>query len=226
VLALATAQSPTDRGREMAITIHIYCGFILLSVFLSDTHQGRVWDQSTQPELVAKPLQRRELNPRLAVVGKFRMCCRDVYGVALFLQKCMKIAGAAAEAAARQQPRYGRVLNCSNNNNNNSMPQDISEHLRLHLGVMHQCPALRYWHSVTGTDSFDCTVSCCELALLLKSVQSEKKPAYQFTICVPLTHLACSLRACSNAKLVWWGNRLVGHWGSARDAPRHHWAFG
>jgi hypothetical protein len=50
------------------------------------------------------------------------MCCRDVYGVALFLHKCMKIADAAAEAAARQQPRYGRVLNSSNNNNNNSMP--------------------------------------------------------------------------------------------------------
>jgi hypothetical protein len=29
-------------------------------VFLSDTHQGRVWNQTTQPELVAKPWQRRE----------------------------------------------------------------------------------------------------------------------------------------------------------------------
>jgi hypothetical protein len=33
------------------------------------------------------------------------MCCRDVYGVALFVHKCMKIAVAAAVAAARQQPR-------------------------------------------------------------------------------------------------------------------------
>jgi hypothetical protein len=36
------------------------------------------------------------------------MCCRDVYGVALFVPKCMKIADAAAVAAtatARQQPR-------------------------------------------------------------------------------------------------------------------------
>jgi hypothetical protein len=33
------------------------------------------------------------------------MCCRDVYGVALFVHKCMKIADEAAVAAARQQPR-------------------------------------------------------------------------------------------------------------------------
>jgi hypothetical protein len=33
------------------------------------------------------------------------MCCRDVYAVALFVHKCMKIADAAAVAAARQQPR-------------------------------------------------------------------------------------------------------------------------
>jgi hypothetical protein len=33
------------------------------------------------------------------------MCCRDVYGVALCVHKCMKIADAAAVAAARQQPR-------------------------------------------------------------------------------------------------------------------------
>jgi hypothetical protein len=35
------------------------------------------------------------------------MCCRhhDVYRAALFVRKCMKIAGAAAVAAARQQPR-------------------------------------------------------------------------------------------------------------------------
>jgi hypothetical protein len=33
------------------------------------------------------------------------MCCRDVYGVALFVHKCMKIADAAAVAAARKQPR-------------------------------------------------------------------------------------------------------------------------
>jgi hypothetical protein len=33
------------------------------------------------------------------------LCCRDVYGVALFVRKCMTIADAAAVAAARQQPR-------------------------------------------------------------------------------------------------------------------------
>jgi hypothetical protein len=33
------------------------------------------------------------------------MCFRDVYGVALLAHKCMKITGAAAVAAARQQPR-------------------------------------------------------------------------------------------------------------------------
>jgi hypothetical protein len=33
------------------------------------------------------------------------MCCRDVYGMALFVHKCMKIANAAAVAAARQQLR-------------------------------------------------------------------------------------------------------------------------
>jgi hypothetical protein len=32
-------------------------------------------------------------------------CCRDVYGVAVFVHNCMKIADAAAVAAARQQPR-------------------------------------------------------------------------------------------------------------------------
>jgi hypothetical protein len=32
------------------------------------------------------------------------MCCHDVYGVALFVHKCMKIADAGAVAAARQQP--------------------------------------------------------------------------------------------------------------------------
>jgi hypothetical protein len=31
--------------------------------------------------------------------------CHDVYGVALFVHQCMKIADEAAEAAARQQPR-------------------------------------------------------------------------------------------------------------------------
>jgi hypothetical protein len=41
-----------------------------------------------------------------------------VYGVALFVHKCMKIADAAAVAAARQQPRWGWVLICNNNNNN------------------------------------------------------------------------------------------------------------
>jgi hypothetical protein len=35
------------------------------------------------------------------------MCCRDVYRAALFVHKCMKIADAAAGAAARQQPRLG-----------------------------------------------------------------------------------------------------------------------
>jgi hypothetical protein len=34
------------------------------------------------------------------------MCCRDVYGVALFVHKCMKIADAAAVAAARQPKIY------------------------------------------------------------------------------------------------------------------------
>jgi hypothetical protein len=45
------------------------------------------------------------------------MCCRDVFGLVLFVvvvvgkfrdfvHKCMKIAGAAAVAAARQQPRW------------------------------------------------------------------------------------------------------------------------
>jgi hypothetical protein len=33
------------------------------------------------------------------------MCCRNVYGVALFVHKCMQIVDAAAVAAARQQPR-------------------------------------------------------------------------------------------------------------------------
>jgi hypothetical protein len=33
------------------------------------------------------------------------MCCRDVYGVALFVHKCIEIADAAAVAAARQPPR-------------------------------------------------------------------------------------------------------------------------
>jgi hypothetical protein len=33
------------------------------------------------------------------------MCFRDVYGMALFVHKCMKFADAAAVAAARQQPR-------------------------------------------------------------------------------------------------------------------------
>jgi hypothetical protein len=33
------------------------------------------------------------------------MCCRNVFGVALFVHKCMKIADAAAAAAVRQQPR-------------------------------------------------------------------------------------------------------------------------
>jgi hypothetical protein len=33
------------------------------------------------------------------------MCCRDVYGVTLFVHKCRKIADAAAVFAARHQPR-------------------------------------------------------------------------------------------------------------------------
>jgi hypothetical protein len=33
------------------------------------------------------------------------MCCSNVYEVALFVHKCMKIADAAAVAAARQQPK-------------------------------------------------------------------------------------------------------------------------
>jgi hypothetical protein len=43
-----------------------------------------------------------------------------VYRVALFVHKCMKIADAAAVAAARQQPRWGWVLICNNNKNNNN----------------------------------------------------------------------------------------------------------
>jgi hypothetical protein len=55
-----------------------------LFVQLSDTRQGRLWNQTTQPELVAKPWQRRELNPRpLVVLGKFRYLhkprCRDQF---------------------------------------------------------------------------------------------------------------------------------------------------
>jgi hypothetical protein len=51
--------------------------------------------------------------PATAVVRRYNcqlrlqdlMCCRDVYGVALFVHKCMKLADAAAVAAARKQPR-------------------------------------------------------------------------------------------------------------------------
>jgi hypothetical protein len=58
----------------MAITTLLILQFsFYFSVLLSDTHQGRVWNQTTQPGLVVKPCQRRELNPRpLGVVGKFR----------------------------------------------------------------------------------------------------------------------------------------------------------
>jgi hypothetical protein len=38
-------------------------------------------------------------------LSMMHLSCRDVCGVALFVHKCMKIAGAAAVAAARQQPR-------------------------------------------------------------------------------------------------------------------------
>jgi hypothetical protein len=39
------------------------------------------------------------------VVVHAAVYCRDVYGVALFVHKCIKIADATAVAAARQQPR-------------------------------------------------------------------------------------------------------------------------
>jgi hypothetical protein len=38
----------------MAVAIFTYIAFFFISVILSDTHQGRVWNQTTQPELVAK----------------------------------------------------------------------------------------------------------------------------------------------------------------------------
>jgi hypothetical protein len=75
VFALATPKSPIGRGGRWQLQLYLYIAifFFYFSVILSDTHQGRVWNQATQPELVAKPWQRRELNPRpLGVVGKFR----------------------------------------------------------------------------------------------------------------------------------------------------------
>jgi hypothetical protein len=71
VFALATPKSPTDRGGRWQLQHNLYCNRFYFSVLLSDIHQGRMWNQTTQPELVAKPWQRRELNPRpLGVVGK------------------------------------------------------------------------------------------------------------------------------------------------------------
>jgi hypothetical protein len=73
VFALATPKSPIDRGWRWQLQLILYCNLFCFLVLLSDTHQGRVWNQITQPELVAKPWQRRESNPRpLDVVGSFR----------------------------------------------------------------------------------------------------------------------------------------------------------
>jgi hypothetical protein len=63
VFALATPNSPIDRGGRWQLQHFIYTAFFYFSVLLSDTHQGRVWNQTTQPELVPKPWQRQELNP-------------------------------------------------------------------------------------------------------------------------------------------------------------------
>jgi hypothetical protein len=71
VFALATPKSPIDRGGRWQLQFCLLCNwFFYFSVILSDTHQGRVWNQTTQPELVTKPWQRQESNPRpLGVVG-------------------------------------------------------------------------------------------------------------------------------------------------------------
>jgi hypothetical protein len=58
------------------------------------------------------------------------MCCRDVYGVALFVHKCMKIADAAAVAAARQQPRFVVTITgkSSDRGVHKGMNMSISDH--------------------------------------------------------------------------------------------------
>jgi hypothetical protein len=58
VFALATPKSPIDRGGRWQLQLYLYCIFSRF-VLLSDTHQGGEWNQTTQPELVAKPWQRR-----------------------------------------------------------------------------------------------------------------------------------------------------------------------
>jgi hypothetical protein len=51
VFALATPKSPIDRGGRWQLQFYLYCKFFYFFVLLSDTHQGRVWNQTTQPEL-------------------------------------------------------------------------------------------------------------------------------------------------------------------------------
>jgi hypothetical protein len=48
---------------------------IFFFVLLSDTHQGRVWNQITQPELVAKSWQRRDVLLRWARSGVVHCAC-------------------------------------------------------------------------------------------------------------------------------------------------------
>jgi hypothetical protein len=52
VFALATPKSSIDRGTEMANAVYLN-GIFCFSLLLSNTRQGRVWNQITQPELVA-----------------------------------------------------------------------------------------------------------------------------------------------------------------------------
>jgi hypothetical protein len=66
----------------MAITI----SFILIS----DTHQGRVWNQTTQPELVAKPWQRREFVP--APFAGYHAVCQFVTAVVLLTDELITLA--------------------------------------------------------------------------------------------------------------------------------------
>jgi hypothetical protein len=58
VFALATPKSPMDRGGNWQLHLFLYCKLFCFSVLLSGTHQGRAWNQTTQPELVTKPWQR------------------------------------------------------------------------------------------------------------------------------------------------------------------------
>jgi hypothetical protein len=53
VFALATPKSPIDLGGRWQLQFTYIAIFFYFSVILSDTHQGRVWNQTTQPELVA-----------------------------------------------------------------------------------------------------------------------------------------------------------------------------